>query len=112
MHEVHNLHREKRTGKEMRLSAQIKEYDMDQVISDLGFEANVPMKKTWNLMGKPKLQWSPIQLRMVNRQKIVHLGILLGITVDIEGVCTTTNFEVIEIVDDSNSYLALLGIDW
>jgi len=32
--------------------------------------------------------------------------------VDIEGVRTTTNFEVIEIVDDSNPYLALLGLDW
>ena len=39
----------------MRLSAQIGEYDMDQVILDLGSEANVVEKKTWELMGKPKL---------------------------------------------------------
>lgn len=31
---------------------------------------------------------------------------------DIEGVSTQTNFEVIEIVDDNNPYLALLGINW
>lgn len=31
---------------------------------------------------------------------------------DIEGVSTHTNFEVIEIVDDSNPYPALLGIYW
>ena len=31
---------------------------------------------------------------------------------DIEGVSTQADFEVIEIVDDSNPYLALLGIDW
>jgi len=31
--------------------------------------------------------------------------------VDIEGVHTTTGFEVIEIIDDSNPYLALLGLD-
>lgn len=31
---------------------------------------------------------------------------------DIEGVCTTTDFEVIEIVDDSSPYPALLGLDW
>lgn len=44
----------------MRLSAQIGEYNMDQVILDLGFEANFSTKKTWELMGKPKLQWSLI----------------------------------------------------
>lgn len=32
--------------------------------------------------------------------------------VDIEGVSTLADFEVIEIVNDSNPYLALLGIDW
>ena len=31
---------------------------------------------------------------------------------DIEGVSTLANFEVIEIVDDSDPYPALLGIDW
>ena len=63
-------------------------------------------------MGKSKLQWSPIQLRMANQQNIVPLGRLSGITMDIEGVHTTTNFEVIEIVDDINPYPALLGLDW
>ena len=33
-------------------------------------------------------------------------------TIDIEGASTLVDFEVIEIVDDSNPYLALLGIDW
>jgi len=36
------------------------------------------------------------------------MGRLQGVTVDIEGVSTQTDFEVIEIVDDSNSYPALL----
>ena len=31
---------------------------------------------------------------------------------DIEGLCTFADFEVIKIVDDTNPYLALLGIDW
>ena len=31
---------------------------------------------------------------------------------DIEGVSTQMDFEVIEIVDDNNPYPALLGIDW
>jgi len=32
--------------------------------------------------------------------------------VDIEGVFTTSDFEVIEIVNESNPYPAFLGIDW
>ena len=31
---------------------------------------------------------------------------------DIEGASVLTDFEVIEIVDDSNPYPAFLGIDW
>ena len=33
-------------------------------------------------------------------------------TVDIEGASKLVDFEVIEIVDDSNHYPTLLGIDW
>jgi len=40
------------------------------------------------------------------------MGRLQGITVDMEGVSTHTNFEVIEIVYDNNPYPALLGVDW
>lgn len=44
MHVVNNLHRQKRIGREMRLSAQIGEYEMDQVILDLGSDANALTK--------------------------------------------------------------------
>lgn len=50
----------------MRLTAQVGDYEMDQVILDLGSDANVFPKQTWERMGSPALQWSPIQLRMAN----------------------------------------------
>lgn len=31
---------------------------------------------------------------------------------DIEGACAIANFEVIEIVDDNNPYITLVGIYW
>jgi len=40
------------------------------------------------------------------------MGSLYSVTVGIEGVSVLANFEVIEIVDDSNPYPALLGIEW
>lgn len=63
-----------RTGREMRLTVQIGEYEMDQVILDLGSDANVLPKQTWEHMGRPTMQWSPIRLRMVNQQKIILMG--------------------------------------
>lgn len=40
------------------------------------------------------------------------MGRLCGIIVDIEGILTIVDFEVIEIVDDINPYLVLFGLDW
>ena len=57
------------------------------------------------------LEWSPIQLRLANQLKIVPLGRFPSVLVDIDGVSTLADFEVIEIIDDSNPYLALLGIN-
>lgn len=48
------------TGREMRLTVQIGEYEMDQFILDLGLDMNVLPKQTWEYMGRPSLQWSPI----------------------------------------------------
>ena len=68
------VNRGRRTSREMRLNAQIGEYDMTDVILDLGSEVNVLTKQTWEQMGKPTLDWSPIQLRLANQQRIVPLG--------------------------------------
>jgi len=49
---------------------------------------------------------------MKNQQKIILMGCLHGVAVDIEGSSVLTDFEVIEIVDDSNPHPKFLGIDW
>ena len=49
---------------------------------------------------------------MENQQKILPMGRLKGVTVDIEGASALADFEVIDIVDDNNPYPTLLGIDW
>jgi hypothetical protein len=63
-------------------------------------------------MGKPKLIYSPIRLRMANQQVVSPFGRLEHVPVDINGVRMFAYFEVIEIVDDSCPYPVLLGIDW
>jgi hypothetical protein len=56
--------------------------------------------------------WSPIQLRLENQYKIVRTGRQTGILMNIDGVCIITDFEFIDIVDDSQPYPALMGLDW
>ena len=63
-------------------------------------------------MGKPCLYWSPIQLRLSNQAKVLPIGIMSQVPIDIKGLRTFADFEVINIVDDTNPYPALLGIDW
>ena len=53
---VRNIGKHKmRTGCEMRLFAEIGEYEMDQVILDLGSDVNFIPKWTWGRMGRPML---------------------------------------------------------
>jgi hypothetical protein len=94
------------------LNAQIGEYDIDYVVLDLGLEVNVMMKQTWALMGKPKFIYSLVRLRMANQQVVSPFGRLEHVPVDIDGVRTFANFEVIEIVNDSYPYPVFLEIDW
>ena len=63
-------------------------------------------------MGKLRLDWSPIKLRLTNKVKVFPIGRLSQVPVDIEGLHTFVDFEVINIVDDTNPYPTLLGIDW
>jgi hypothetical protein len=108
---IHQLSKKRRTNKELHLNVQIGDYDIDYVVLDLGSEVNVMTKQTWALMGKPKLIYSPFRLRMANQQTVSPIGGLEHVYVDIDGVRTFVDFEVIDIVDDSCPYPTLLGID-
>ena len=96
----------------MWFNAQIGDYDMDEVILDLGSEVNLLTKQMWELMGKPKLGYSPIQLKLENQKKVNPLGRLSNIPVDIDSVWSLADFKVIEIIDDSNLFPTFLSIDW
>ena len=67
---VHQIGKKRRTNKELHLNAQIGKYDIDYVVLNLGLEVNVMTKQTWALMGKTRLIYSPIRLRMANQQAV------------------------------------------
>jgi hypothetical protein len=109
---VHQIAKKRRKNKELYLNSQIGEFDIEYVVLNIGSKVNVMMKKNWALMGKPKLIYSPIRLRMANQQVVSPFGRPEHVPVDIDRVRTFADFEVIEIVDDSCPYPVLLGIDW
>ena len=94
------------------MNTQIGDYDMDYIILDLGSDVNILTRQTWESMGKTYLDWSPIHPHLANQEKVLPIGRLSNVIVDVEGLRTYADFEVINIVDDTNPYPALLGIDW
>jgi hypothetical protein len=62
-------------------------------------------------MGEPTLGYSPVQLKLQNQHKVLPIGRLKGVTIDLDGVCTMADFEVIEIVDGTTPYPTLFGLD-
>jgi hypothetical protein len=85
---------------------------MRDIILDLGSEVNVLPKKTCQCMGEPTLGYPPVQLKLANQHRVLPIGRLKGVTIDLNAVRTKADFEVIEIVDGTRPYRALLGLDW
>jgi len=109
---VNHLHTRRRKSREFRLNANIGDFNMGDIILDLGSEVNVLPKKTWKCMGEPTLGYSPVQLKMENQHRVLRIGIIKGVIIDIGEVHTKEDFEFIEIVDDTTLYPTLLCLDW
>ena len=63
-------------------------------------------------MGIPTLGWSPVQLWLASQDKVQPIGRVSNLVVDVEGMKTRANFDLIEVVNGEGSYLAPLGIGW
>jgi hypothetical protein len=109
---INHLHIRRTTSREFRLNANIGDFNMEDIILDLGSEVNVLPKKTWQCMGEPTLGYSNVQLKLANNHRFLPIGRLKGVIVDIDGVHTKEDFEVIEIVDITTPYSTVLGMDW
>jgi hypothetical protein len=94
------------------MTTKLGSYEMDGIMLDPGFNVNILSKKYRELMGKTNLVWFPVQLRLANQYQMYPIGQLDQVEVNIEGVKTKANFEVIEIMVDSDPYPTLLVIEW
>ena len=71
---VNHIGRKVKVGQELKMTMQIRDYDMDYIILDLGSYVNILTRQTWESMNKSRLDWSPIQLRLVNQSKVLPIG--------------------------------------
>jgi hypothetical protein len=55
-----HLHTRRRTSREFILNANIGDFDMGDIILDLGSKVNVLPNKTWKCMGDHTLGYSPV----------------------------------------------------
>ena len=94
------------------MTVEIVDYVMDYIILDFGLDVNILRRKTWEIMNNLWLDLCPIQLKLANHSKVLPIGRLNQVLVEFKGLRTYTDFKVIDIVDDTNPYPALLGIDW
>jgi hypothetical protein len=61
--------------------------------------------------GEPTLGYSTVQLKLGNHHRVLPIGRLKGVIVDLDGVHTVAYFKVIEIVYRTTPYPTLLGLD-
>jgi hypothetical protein len=108
---VNQVRKKRRTSREFILNSKIGDFNMGDIILDLGSEVNVLHKKTWEAMGEPTLGFSHIQLKLTNQHRVVPIGRLKGIPIYLYGVHTMVDFEVIDIVYNTSPYPILLGLD-
>jgi hypothetical protein len=85
---------------------------MGNVILDLGSDVIIFPKKTLEEMGEATLGYCNIQLKLENQERVIPIGILKNTILDLDGVRTTTDFEVMDMVDVSIPFPSLLGIYW
>ena len=88
------------------------DYEADSVILDIGLDGNILTRKTWKNMGIPTLSWSPVQLQLAYEARVTSIGQVPHIVVEVEGMKTYVDFDVIDVVDGKGSYPMLLGIGW
>ena len=52
---VNQVQNKFKTSHELRMTAQIGDYDMDYIVLNLGSDVNILTRQTWESMGKPHL---------------------------------------------------------
>ena len=52
---VNHIRKRLKIGRELRMTTQTRDYDMDYIIMDLGYDVNILIRQTWESMGNSRL---------------------------------------------------------
>ena len=96
----------------MRMNFQIRDYEVNLVILDLGSSLNGFTTQTWKKMGSAMLRWSHVQLWLANKDTVTTIMRVSHLDVEVESMKTYIDFDVNEFADGGGSYVALLAIGW
>ena len=96
----------------MHMNIQIGDYEVDFVILDLGSDVNILKRQTWKDMGSPMLSWCLVQLWLANHARVTPIDWVPHLAVEVQGMKTYVDFDVIEVVDGGGSYPMFPGIGW
>lgn len=91
---VNEVTQSNRMSKEFRFDAQVGDYEIQNIIFDLGSDVNILPKSTWEIIPKQKLTWSPIQLSLENQHQFFLISRLTNVPLDIDGVNSSVYFDI------------------
>lgn len=94
------------------MDAQFHGYEIHNVKLELGSDMSILPKKSWEMMGRQHLVFSPVQLPLANKYRIYPIGCLDNVEVNLGDVQTVADFKVLKIVDEKETDLTLLGFEW
>ena len=94
------------------MNFQIRDYEVNLVILDLGSYINIFTTQTWKKMESAMRRWSHVQLLLANKDTVTKIGRVSHLDVEVESMKTYIDFVVNEVVDGGGSYVVLLAIGW
>jgi hypothetical protein len=65
------------------MDVKIHGYEVRDVMLDLKFDENILLNKSWEIMGRPRLVYSPIQLWLVSQHIIYFIDHLQYVEVNL-----------------------------
>jgi hypothetical protein len=95
-----------------RISARIKDFDIDCMVLDEETQVNIMSKETWEVLGKPIMVPSLGRIGLFKGKMITLCGRVTTVPIIVHGTSTEEEFEVIRFVEENAPFPLLLGMAW
>jgi hypothetical protein len=95
-----------------RISARIKDFDIDCIVLDEETQVNIMTEETWEVLGKPTVVPSLGRIGLFKGKMITLCGRVTIVPIIVHGTSTEEEFEVIRFVEDNAPFPLLLGKTW